>query len=42
MMAGPKMIAFSDTSGKRIEIDLTGSRNAITAASVRTGMLAGQ
>ena len=42
MMAGQKLIAFSDKSGKGVEVDLTGSRAAIEAASACTQQLAAQ
>ncbi|RCW82881.1 hypothetical protein [Paracoccus lutimaris] len=42
MMAGQKMIAFSDKSGKGVEVDLTGSRAAIEAASSCTAQLSAQ
>ena len=41
-MAGQKLIAFSDKSGKGVEVDLTGSRAAIEAASACTQQLAAQ
>lgn len=42
MMAGQKMIAFSNETGKGVEIDLSGSARAIEAAASCTQQLSAQ